>query len=171
MTTSASVSNLNFNLPRVRLLARSTSIFRSSPASASGVGKKTRRTSSPRARSMPSSIEAGHDPAVAVGLGEMPRIDGDRVEMVGVHVVERRLFGGSELVDGRADGDEIVAVEQIGLAEAAIEAGALGLQPEDREIAEADIELGLGIAVEIAPLGARMLAAFRAPASPRGRSG
>ena len=77
--------------------------------------------------------------------------------MVGVHVVERRLLGLGELVVCRAVENEIVARQVIGLAEAAIEAGALDRQTEEGEIAEAGIELGLGMAVEIAPLGAGLL--------------
>src|SRR5258708_1089811 len=88
----------------------------------------------------------------------MMGIDRDCVEMVGIHVVETGLLAGGQLLDDRPIGEGIGTVEQIGLAETAIEAGSLWLEAEDREIAEPGIELCLGIAVEIAPLGAGMRA-------------
>src|SRR5690606_17465354 len=50
---------------------------------------------------------------------------------------------------------------QIGLAEAAVETGALDLQPEKREVAETYIKLRLGVAVEVAPLGANAFGCSR----------
>ena len=64
-----------------------------------------------------------------------------------------------------------VRVKQIGLAEAAIEAGPLDLQAEECEIAEAGIEFGLGVAVEIAPLGAGLLGRAALAAARHGSAG
>ena len=76
------------------------------------------------------------------------------IEMVGIHVVEGGLLASGKLFDDWSAGDQIGTIEQIGLAEAAIEAGALGLEAEEREVAKPGIKPRLGIAVEIAPLGA-----------------
>ena len=117
---------------------------------------------------MPFGIDAGDRPAGLGRPGKGARIDVDRIAMVAVHVVDGRLFGFGELAVCRAVDDEIGARQQIGLAEAAVQAGALDLEAEEGEIAEAGIELGLGIAVEIAALGA-VCSACRVPAARPGR--
>ncbi len=89
------------------------------------------------------SVDPGHEPSLGVRPGNMSGNGGDSVEMVGVHVIERRLFGSGKRFESRSIQQEIVPLQQIGLPEAAIEAGALWFKTENREIAKPDIETWL----------------------------
>ena len=111
-------------------------------------------------------VETAHRPSVPLRLGVVACIDLDGVPVLGVHVVERRLLGRGKGLADVARNQKVATVEQIGLPEAAVQAGALRFQAEDREISQPRIELRLGVAVEIAPLGAEVIR--RAAFQPRG---
>src|SRR5690606_40909910 len=101
------------------------------------------------------AVEAGHAPAtVAPGRAEMRGVVGDGVGMVAVHVLDRAALGGGDGVEPVAGGQEILPRQGESLAEAAVEARALRLQPVEGEVAEAGIELRLGIVRQEAPFEA-----------------
>ena len=66
--------------------------------------------------------------------------------MIGVHVGDGAVFGGDEVVGARHVGQHVGGPEVGRPREAAVEMGGGDLQAPEREIAEARIELGLGMA-------------------------
>ena len=62
-------------------------------ASLSGDGKNTRLRFVACSDIDAIDVDAGHDPAAAVGLGEMASVVGDGVKVIVVHVVDCALLG------------------------------------------------------------------------------
>ena len=90
----------------------------------------------------------------------MMRVGLDRIAVVGVHMIQRALLAGGQRLGDRPLDQKIGSFQRIGLAEAAIQAGALRFEAEDREIAQAGVQRCLGIAIEITPLGPLVLGRF-----------
>ena len=130
-----------------------------------GIGKENAPEIVPADQVNSVRIDAGQAPvAVLVRAGEGPRIDGNRVAMLVVHVVNRRLFRFCKRGNDRRFRDEIAAVQEVSFSKPAIQACSARFKPEEGEVAESDIELCLRMPVQVAALGAGSLRAFPFPA-------
>src|SRR5262245_8713118 len=81
--------------------------------------------------------------------------------MVGIHVIDRRLFCIGKTDIGGMDGDEVGTGQFMSPAEPTVQGSLLDSKAEEGEIGEVGVELRLGLAVEIAALG--MCLVDRAP--------
>ena len=102
------------------------------------------------------AVERGDTPVAGLRPGKNGRIEADGVAVIVVHVGDRAFLDPGDA--GRiAPCGEIIGGQFIGLAEAAIQAGALDGDPEEGEVAEIGVEFSLRLAGEIAPADAAAL--------------